>query len=97
MVSNHPDLIQPILSLSPPKRSPPLCPQSAATLSMHDARRVHFTGQWLISEFYPEQYKQGQRSTGLEVLFVYVFEQCLQLVKYRLVHPKNVQNSVSFY
>lgn len=73
MVSNHPDLIQPILSLSPPKRSPPLCPQSATTLSVHDAGRVHFTGHWLISEFYPEQYKQGQRSTGLEVLFLSVF------------------------
>ena len=49
---------------------------------------VHFTGHWPISEFYPEQYKQGQRSTGLEVFLLYVFEQCLQLVKYSPVHSK---------
>ncbi len=88
MVSNHTDLIQPLLSLSPPKRSSPLCPQSATALSVHGAGRVDFTGHWSVSEFCPEQYKQGQRSTGLEVFLLCVFEQRLQLVKYSLGHSK---------
>lgn len=82
MVSNRPDLIQPLLSLSPTKKVPDTLSPECRCSRCASGSQSTFYWPLALAEFYHKQYKQGQMS--LKVVFFYYFDMCF---KYRLDSP----------